>query len=94
MHWLPVGYPQTSITAVIDRVHICLCVFQMPPPIEDRLDCEVCTVIRAKEVEAGEFHRQICNAYGQNIMTDGLVRKWVRTFKDGRKSVQDEERSR
>ena len=26
-------------------------------------------------------------------MSDGMVRKWVRVFKDGRKNVHDEERS-
>ena len=26
-------------------------------------------------------------------MNDGIVRKWVRAFKDGRKNVHDEERS-
>ena len=29
--------------------------------------------------------------YGQNIMSDRMVCKWVRAFKDGRKNVHDEE---
>jgi len=31
--------------------------------------------------------------YGDNAMSDGVVRKWVRMFNEGREKVQDEERS-
>ena len=68
----------------------------MPPLIENPADCEICSVIRylsAKGVKAVEIHHNICEVYGQNIMSDGKVWKWVRAFKDGRKNVHDEERS-
>lgn len=68
----------------------------MPPPIDSPADCEVRSVIRflcAKGLKAIEIHREICAVYGENIMSDGMVRKWVRAFKDGRTSVHDEERS-
>ena len=68
----------------------------MPPLTENPADCEIRSVIRylkAKGVKAVEIHRNICEVYGQTIMSDGMVRKWVRVFKDGRKNVHDEERS-
>lgn len=68
----------------------------MAPPIENPAACEIRSVIRflcAKEVKAAEIHRQISAVYGQNIMTGGMVRRWVRAFKDGRTNVHDEERS-
>ena len=67
---------------------------EMPPLIENPADCEICSVIHylsAKGVKAVEIHRNICEVYGQDIMSDGMVRKWVRAFKDGRKNVHDEE---
>jgi len=40
-----------------------------------------------------EIHRQICQVYGANAMSDGMVRKWVRMFNEGRENVHDEARS-
>ena len=40
-----------------------------------------------------EVHHQICQAYGDNAMSDGMVRKWVRMFNEGRENVHDEARS-
>jgi len=31
--------------------------------------------------------------YGDNAMSDGMVRKWVRMFNEGRENVRDEARS-
>jgi len=31
--------------------------------------------------------------YGDNAMSDSMVRKWVRMFNEGRENVHDEERS-
>jgi len=39
------------------------------------------------------FSHQICQVYGDNAMSDGMVRKWVRMFNEGRESVHDEARS-
>ncbi|GBN61860.1 hypothetical protein AVEN_52338-1 [Araneus ventricosus] len=64
--------------------------------ISDDADCEVRSVIRllnAKKVKPVEMHRQLVEIYGENVMTDGMVRKWVRQFNDGRTNVHDEERS-
>ncbi|GBN66135.1 hypothetical protein AVEN_168208-1 [Araneus ventricosus] len=64
--------------------------------IADPADCEVLSVIQflnAKNVKPTEIHRQLVEIYGENVMTDGMVRKWVRHFNDGRTNVHDEARS-
>ncbi|GBM95000.1 hypothetical protein AVEN_45167-1 [Araneus ventricosus] len=64
--------------------------------IADPADCEVRSVIRfsnAKKVKPAEIHCQLVEIYGENVMTDGMVRKWVRQFNDGRTNVHDEARS-
>ncbi|GBO09622.1 hypothetical protein AVEN_214815-1 [Araneus ventricosus] len=46
--------------------------------IADPADCEVRSVIRflnAKKVKPAEIHRQLVEIYGENVMTDGMVRK-------------------
>jgi len=40
-----------------------------------------------------EIHHQICQVYGDNATSDGMVRKWVRMFNGGRENVHDEARS-
>ena len=40
-----------------------------------------------------EIHHQICQVCGDNAMCDGMVRKWVRMFNEGRENVHDEARS-
>ncbi|GBN84957.1 hypothetical protein AVEN_48650-1 [Araneus ventricosus] len=64
--------------------------------IADPADCEVRSVIRflnARKVKPAEIRRQLVEIYSENVMTDGMVRKWVRQFNDGRTSVHDEARS-
>ncbi|GBM89515.1 hypothetical protein AVEN_15320-1 [Araneus ventricosus] len=40
-----------------------------------------------------EIHQVVIEVYGENIMSEGMVRKWVRASKNGRTNVHDEERS-
>ena len=40
-----------------------------------------------------EIHHQICQVYGDNAMSDGMLRKWVRMFNEGRENVHDKARS-
>ena len=40
-----------------------------------------------------EIHHQICQVYGDNAMSDGVVRKWVRMFNEGQENVHDVARS-
>lgn len=57
--------------------------------------CEVRAVIRflmAKYLPASSIHRELCAVYGQ-IMSEGVVRRWVRVFKSGRTNIHDEGRS-
>ena len=64
--------------------------------LERPADCEIRSGIRflnARNVKPVEIHRQICEVYGENAMSDGMVRKWVRKYNEGRDNVQDETRS-
>jgi len=59
-------------------------------------DCEIRSVIRflnARNVLPSEIHHQICEVYGDNAMSDGMVRKWIWMFNEGRENVHDEVRS-
>ena len=61
--------------------------------IEEAADCEIRSVIRflnARNVLPSEIHHQICQVYGDNAMSHGMVRKWVRMFNEGRENVHDE----
>jgi len=40
-----------------------------------------------------EIHHQICQVYGDNAMSDGMVKKWVRMSNEGRENLHDEARS-
>jgi len=59
-------------------------------------DCEIRSVIRflnARNLLPSEIHHQICQVYGDNAMSDDMIRKWVRMFNEGRENVHDEARS-
>jgi len=63
---------------------------------EGAANCEIRSVIRvlnARNVLPSEIHHQICQVYGGNAMNDGMVRKGVRMFNEGRENVHDEARS-
>ena len=63
---------------------------------EGAAHCEIRSVIRflkVRNVLPNEIHHQICQVYGDNAMSDGIVRKWVRMFNEGRENVHDEARS-
>jgi len=54
--------------------------------IEGAADCEIRSVIHflnARNVLPSAIHHQICQVYGDNAMSDGMVRKWVRMFNEG-----------
>ena len=40
-----------------------------------------------------EIQHHICQVYGDNAMSDGMIRKWVRMFNEGRENLHDEARS-
>jgi len=54
--------------------------------IEGAANCEIRSLIRflnARNVLPSEIHHQICQVYGDNSMSDGMVRKCVRMFNEG-----------
>jgi len=60
--------------------------------IEGAADREMRSAIRfskAWNVLPSGIHHQICQVYGDNAMSDGMVRKWVRMFNEGREKVHD-----
>ena len=64
--------------------------------VEGAANCEVWYVIRflnARNVLPSEIHHQICQVYGDNAMSDGMVRKWVWMFNEGWETVHNEARS-
>jgi hypothetical protein len=66
------------------------------PAMDNPASFEIRTVIHflhAKNMTAAEIHRELCEVYGQNIMSEGTVRQWCRMFKDERPNVHDEKRS-
>lgn len=68
----------------------------MSAAIQNPAKCEVRGVIRflwSKHYTSAEIHRELCTVYGPNIMSEGVVRQWVRFFKNGRTNVHDEDRS-
>jgi len=61
--------------------------------IEGAADCEIRSVIcflNAMIVLPSEIHHQVCQVYGDNAMSDGMVRKWVRMFSEGGENMHDE----
>ena len=46
--------------------------------------------LNARNVLPGEIHHQICQVYGDNAMSDNMVRKWVRMFNEWQENVHDE----
>jgi len=53
--------------------------------IERAADCEIRSVIpflKARNVLPSEIHQQICQVYGDNAMSDSMIRKWVRIFNE------------
>jgi len=49
--------------------------------------------LNARNVLPSEIHHQICQVYGDNAMSDGMVGKWVRMFNEGRENVREGVRS-
>ena len=50
-------------------------------------DCKIRSVIRfsnARNVKPVDIYCQICEVYGENTMSDGMARNWVRKFNEGR----------
>jgi len=46
-----------------------------------------------EEISAAEIHKRLQRAYGIVCMGESSVRRWVKHFKDGNTSIQDQPRS-
>jgi transposase len=63
---------------------------------ENPVSCEIRSVFKlfnAKNVRPAEIYRQVCEVYGENAMSDGMVRRWCRMFSEVRTNVHDDDRS-
>jgi transposase len=49
--------------------------------------------LNARNVKLADIHCQVCEVYSENVMSNGMVRKWVGKFKEGRDNAHDEPRS-
>jgi hypothetical protein len=59
------------------------------PAIDKSTSCEISAVIRflhAKMVSATEIHHELRVVYGQNKMSEGIIRHYCTIFKDGRET--------
>ncbi|KAJ4427397.1 hypothetical protein ANN_25018 [Periplaneta americana] len=96
---VPLGHDKTSEVGVLKNYDfpffkyapITSCDVEL---IEHPADCEMQSVIRflnARNIKPVDIHRQLCEAYGNDAISDGMVRKLVRKFNEGRISVHDEQ---
>jgi transposase len=49
--------------------------------------------LNAENVRLAENYQQICEAYGENALNDGMVKRWCKMFREGRTNVRDDGRS-
>jgi hypothetical protein len=64
--------------------------------IENPARCEIRSVIKflnVKNIRLDEIYRQVCEVYGENAVSDGIVRRWCRVFSEGRTNVHDDDRT-
>ena len=64
--------------------------------VEGAADCDIWSVIHflnTRNSLPSEICHQICQVYGDNAMSDGMVRKLVRMFNEEQENVHDEARS-
>jgi hypothetical protein len=66
----------------------------MFPAIDNPTSCEISALIcflPAKNMSVAEIHSELCTAvYGQNVMSEGAVKRWCRIFKDGQTNIYTE----
>ncbi|GFX77800.1 HTH_48 domain-containing protein [Trichonephila clavipes] len=92
------GSPLQSLTklASLRRLFLAQQPLAMELPLASPASCELRSVIRflaAKKKSAKEIHEELCQVYGEECMSSGMVRRWVRDFKNGRTDVHDEARA-
>jgi hypothetical protein len=61
--------------------------------IENLASCETRSVIKflnAVSIRPAEIYWQVCEVYGENAMSDRMVKIWYRMFSEGRTNVHDD----
>jgi transposase len=64
--------------------------------IENPASCEIWSVIKflnVKSVCLAKIYQQVCEVYGENAVSDGMVSRWCRMFSEGRTNVHSDDRS-
>lgn len=67
--------------------------FEMYNRIENLATCELRPVLwflNAKNIKPTDIHHQIYKVYGENMISDSMVRKWVQLFNEGCTNVHNE----
>jgi hypothetical protein len=61
--------------------------------IENPASCDIRSVIKflnAKNVHPAEIYWHICEVYGENAISDGMVRRWCRMFSEGETNIHND----
>jgi hypothetical protein len=61
--------------------------------VKGPVHCEIQSVfcsLNARNIKLADIHRHICEVSGENAMSDGMARKWVRKLSEGLVNVHDE----
>lgn len=69
---------------------------RMCPTINNSTSYEIHALIRflhARNMSAAEIHRELCLAYGWNVMSEETARQWCRMFRNEQKKFYSEERN-
>jgi hypothetical protein len=64
--------------------------------IEKPAACEMRSAIHflnARNIKLADIHHQLCEVYGEHVMSDSMVRWWVRHFNEECENVLDDLRS-
>ena len=70
-----------SVSALLQTCTVLYCAFKMFNSINSSAACDVRSVIRflsSRNLSAAEIHRQICEVYGDTVMSERKLRKTVR----------------
>ena len=49
--------------------------------------------LNAKNMTLAEILCQLCDVYGEHVMSSSMVWRWVKLFNEGRKNVHDDPQS-
>jgi hypothetical protein len=82
-----------AICRQLNHVFALSCVFKIFKKIEKPAACEMRSVIcflNARNIKLADIHRQLCEVYGEDAMSDSMVRRWVGHFNDGCENVHDD----